>query len=162
MNLRGPPLLALVEIRSGAEHLDFPMGAHALYTERQMHREKRNPKKTPRSQKMFPVKEVGCATKSPNDLPVIQLLQREANELYIISVTPRKSGSSLESVICCRLVTFGIAFWNIKVRNSLLRVFYRSLRATESPFFLIVSELVCVLKTGWTVMATHTRWEKEA
>lgn len=95
------------------------------------------------AQKMFPVNEAGCSTKSTDDLPVVQLLQREANELCIISVLQRKESSGFESVIHCSLATFAAGFWNIKVRNSLLRLFHRSLLTTAKLFFFTVRAGVC-------------------
>lgn len=58
---------------------------------------------------MFPVNEAGRETKSTDDLPVVQPLQTERNELCIISVPLEKQSSSLESV-----VLFSLKKWSIK------------------------------------------------
>lgn len=104
---------------------------------------------------MFPVNAAGCTTNGTDGLPVVQLLQREAHELCIVRVPPRKQPSSLESdSLQPGDILHSTCFWNIKDRNRLLGLFYR----TEKLFFLNVSEQTYVPGAGCVVMAADTKW----
>lgn len=82
MDLRGPSLLASVDIRG----LDFNVGARVQHTDTQT----QTPREKTGAHRTFPVNEAGRLTKSTDDLPVVQLQQREGNELFAFSALPGK------------------------------------------------------------------------